>query len=458
MRALTLRGACLGAAAAVVALALGSVLWRADASGASWFLAAAISAMLFAAAGALTFRGSDRTVDAVRGSASLLAAGSFNTRVTATGGPMAELTSSFNGMARRVEELFGQVAAEQARLEAVFDASADGMLALSRDTAVRYMNTAARRLLEVSDDLPEGRPLIESARDYELDALVRRLTTGTSAGPQTALITFGPRRIPLRAAALPIDAGGDWAVLLVLTDLTDVTRIDQMRRDFLSNVSHELRTPLASVRALAETLESGNVDPGEETAEFVGRIRQQVDRLTALVNELLDLSRIESGAVQLQPEPIDLAALVAESASLLRQRADEAEVAFQLPYLPGPTVEADHASLLRVTNNLLDNAIKYAPRGSSVWVTTVAEGDLVAIAVRDEGAGIPPQDLPRVFERFYKGDHSRANSGVGLGLAIVKHVIRAHGGTVEVTSEVGNGATFTVRLPRQFAGTRPQGR
>ena len=230
-----------------------------------------------------------------------------------------------------------------------------------------------------------------------------------------------------------------------------------MRRDFLSNVSHELRTPLASVRALAETLESGSVEPGDETAEFTRRIRQQVDRLTTLVNELLDLSRIESGAVDLQPVEVDLAALAAESASLLRQRAEEAQVTVHVPATPGPVVEADRPSLLRITNNLLDNAIKYAPRGTAVWVTATDEGDLAALAVRDEGAGIPPHDLPRVFERFYKGDHSRANSGVGLGLAIVKHVIRAHGGTVEVTSEVGHGATFTVRLPRTFTGARRSG-
>jgi two-component system phosphate regulon sensor histidine kinase PhoR len=334
------------------------------------------------------------------------------------------------------------------------------MVALSRDNEVRYLNAAAVVMLGTSFESSLGRPLIEAVRDYELDALVRRVA-GSGGRGETAVVTYGPNRTPLRAVAVPIPGGGDWAVLLVLTDLTEVNRVDQVRRDFLSNVSHELRTPLASIRALAETLESGNVDPGPETEEFVRRILHQVDHLTALVNELLDLSRIESGSVELRPAPIDLGALVAESVALLHQRAESAGVAITGPEPPGMVVEGDHASLLRVVNNLLDNAIKYSPPGTTVRVSTCDEGELVALSVADEGPGIAPQDLPRVFERFYKGDPSRTNSaasGVGLGLAIVKHSVRLHGGTVEAQSPPGHGAVFTIRLPKKFAGPRPMAR
>ena len=355
-------------------------------------------------------------------------------------------------MAQRAEEFFAEGRAEHHRLEAVFDASSDGMVALGRDTGVHYLNLAASRLFAATPGAAFGRPLIASARDYELAALVRRVAE--AAEPEIAVITFGPSRLPLRAAALPIRDGGDWAVLLVLTDLTEVNRVDQVRRDFLSNVSHELRTPLASIRALAETLESGDVDPGPDTEEFVRRIRQQVERLTLLVNELLDLSRIESGAVELHPEPIALAELVAESASLLRQRAESAGVTIR--QTPGGviSVEADHPSLLRVVNNLLDNAIKYSPRGGEIEVSIAEDDGHAAITIRDHGPGIAPLDLPRVFERFYKGDASRAASGVGLGLAIVKHIVRIHGGAAEVASTPGEGAVFTVRLPRAFVGPR----
>jgi signal transduction histidine kinase len=237
----------------------------------------------------------------------------------------------------------------------------------------------------------------------------------------------------------------------MLTDLTDVQRVDQVRRDFVSNVSHELRTPLASIRALAETMEGG-VD-AEEQPEFLQRIRQQVERLTTLVNELLDLSRIESGAITLQPERVELEELVAEAASLLRARAEPLGVTI-VDDGSAQAVEADRASLLRVVSNLLDNAIKYSPLGGTVRVSAADEGPLVALSVKDDGPGIKEQNLERVFERFYKDDPARAEPGVGLGLAIVKHLVRAHGGTATVESRPGAGATFTVRLPRQFVGRR----
>jgi two-component system phosphate regulon sensor histidine kinase PhoR len=383
-----------------------------------------------------------------------LASGVFGERVPMEPGPAGELTTAFNVMSRRVQELFDTVTAEHARLEAVFDASSDAMVALSRDTAVRFMNAAAVAVFETSFQAALGRPFIETVRDYELDALVRRSVD--AAGGETAVITFGARRVPLRAAALPIPGGGDWAILLTLTDLTEVNRVDQVRRDFLGNVSHELRTPLASIRALAETMVSGAVDPGPDTTAFSERILQQAVRLTTLVNELLDLSRIESGAIELHPEQLDLAALAGEAASLMRERSDAKQTTFDLPAIPGAVVEADRSSILRAVTNLLDNAIKYSPPGSTVYVSTADEDGLAALAVRDEGPGIAVQDLPRVFERFYKGDSSRAEGGVGLGLAIVKHVVRIHGGTVDVQSTPGSGATFTLRLPKAFVGPGPR--
>ena len=346
------------------------------------------------------------------------------------------------------------VEADQARLEAVFDASADAMVAVSRDTKVRLLNQAAARTFGTSREHALGRPFIEIARDYELDALIRRTVMGGIG--EAIVLTFGGNRIPLRAAAMTIPGGGDWSVLLMLTDLTEVQRVDSMRRDFVGNVSHELRTPLAAIRALVETIESGAVDPGEETDEFLGRIHQQVDRLTALVNELLDLSRIESGAVELHPEEIDLAALVTEVTSLLQPRLEARGVTVHAEPPPGLQVEADPPSIQRAVSNLLDNACKFSPDGGSIDVTLADEGELVALSVRDHGPGIPRQELPRVFERFYKGDASRSAAGVGLGLAIVKHIVRIHSGTVEAQSVPGEGATFTLRLPKQFVGARAE--
>lgn len=447
-RDVALRGAAIGLAAALAGLVCEAI--AAGTGGWSWVLAALVALAVGAGGGYLALYRSARAVHDVSVAAEQVAEGDLEQRVHDAPGPVYELTHAFNAMAGRIQQLFDGIAAEQARLEAVFDASTDAMVALSRDTRVRFLNPAAVQVLGGNMTSAIGRPFIETARDYELDALVRQAVAAPKE-PHTSVITFGPNRIPLHASAVPIPNGGDWAVLLLLTDLTEVQRVDQVRRDFVSNVSHELRTPLASIRALIETIEEGAVD-AEDQAEFLARIRQQVDRLTVLVNELLDLSRIESGAIELQPESVALGEVIAEAASLLRTRIEPLGITIECPAREEGVVEADRASLLRVVSNLLDNAIKYSPPGAVIHVTVADEGALVAVHVRDEGPGIPEPELPRVFERFYKGEQSRANAGTGLGLAIVKHLVRAHGGTASASSRPGQGAEFTVRLPKRFVG------
>lgn len=449
-RDLALRGAVVGLLAAGGGIATGFIEREAGASTTVWLYGLIAACLIGLAAGYLAFRRPAAALRTVSEAAGRIGDGELAQRVPETSGPAGDLLHSFNVMAGRIEQLFDSVAAEHARLEAVFDAATDAMVALSADTRVRFLNPAAVAVFGKSMGESVGRSFIETARDYELDGLVRRVIADRTHG-EISVVTFGPQRVPLRAAALPIPHGGDWAVLLMLTDLTEVQRVDQVRRDFLSNVSHELRTPLAAIRVLVEALGDG-VD-NEDAPEFLDRIHQQVERLTSLVNELLDLSRIESGAIVLRPETVDVAALVAEAASLLRTRTEPLglTVAFEGEPL---TVEADRPSLLRIVSNLLDNAVKWSPEGGVIHVDCRAEGDLFAIEVRDEGPGIPEADLPRVFERFYKGEASRATSGVGLGLAIVKHLARAHGGTATVESRPGQGARFTVRLPRTPVSAR----
>ena len=421
------------------------------------FLGLLVGILAGALTGYLLMRRTHRALSDLSAAALLLAEGDFDQRVPTPNGPAAAVSLRFNLMAGRLEEAFHAVGEEHARLEAVFDAATDALVALGPDTSVQFMNRAAGRLFETTFSHALGRPFIECARDYELDGLIHRAARPGS-DPATALITFGAQRLPLRAAAIPLAAGGDWAVLLILTDLTEMNRVDQMRRDFVSNVSHELRTPLAAISAMAETIESGSVDPGEETEEFMRRIRNQISRLSNMVNELLDLSRIESGAAILHPEPIDLNALLTEAAGLVQPRATADGITIESQPAPGPAVEADRASVLRIATNLLDNAVKYSPLGGTITIATRDEGDLASFTVSDDGPGIAPQDISRVFERFYKGDPSRTGVGTGLGLAIVKHIVRNHGGTVEVTSAPGQGAAFTVRLPKAFVAAGPVSR
>jgi two-component system phosphate regulon sensor histidine kinase PhoR len=453
-RDLAYRAGVGAAVAALVAFAIGAASRSIDPMG--LIVLGIVVAILAGASGFLLLFPVRRAVREVGEAANRIALGEFGQGVTLASGPAAELTASFNIMSRTLERLFRQMNAEHARLDAVVEAATDGILALASDTSVRFANTAAGRLLGVTSAEMIGRPLIESARDYELDALARSAATARS--PVSAVISYGPARTPLRAAAVPIAGGGEWAILLLLADLSEVNRVDQVRRDFVSNVSHELRTPLASIRALAETIQAGDVEPGPETADFAARICGQVDRLAALVNELLELSRIESGAIALRPQEVDVAAIARQAAGFLRTRSEQCGVTIEIPDA-GPFVEADPDALLRVISNLLDNAIKFSPAGGSVQVDARAEDDAVTITVSDSGPGIPEPDLQRVFERFYKGDSSRSGMGVGLGLAIVKHLVRSHGGHVEARNRDAGGATFTVRLPRRFAGPRaPVGR
>ncbi|MCK9517912.1 MAG: ATP-binding protein [Dehalococcoidia bacterium] len=450
-RQLMVRGGFLAAVAAIAGLVLGIIGHQVDQPAAAWFFEAFVLGAAFLAIGYLVFLAPARTIDDIAAAADRIALGDFASRASDTHSVGSDLVYRFNTMARRVEEVIEEEEADQARLEAVFNASTDPMLAVTAECDVAFLNAAAAQLFEAPGDTAIGRPLIVTTRDYELDQLVRRVLARPEK-PRTEVIAFGADRIPLRAVAVPIEEGGTWSALLVLTDLTEFARLDQVRRDFLSNVSHELRTPLASIKALVETMESGAVDSKAESEEFLRRIRLQVDRITSLVDELLDLSRIESGALELNPEPIDLAELVAEAMALLHPHAERQEVKFDVAPGEWPVVEADRQALLRVVNNLLDNAIKYSPYGGTVQIEAHDEGDLVALSVHDDGPGINPLALPRVFERFYKTDLSRTNSGTGLGLAIVKHTARIHGGTASVESEPGKGATFTVRLPKEFVG------
>lgn len=444
-RDLAFRGAFVGLASALGGAIVGLMAQNASTGVTIGLVCLATGAGIVV--GYLAFRHPALAVRTVTDAAGTLGEGELALRVEDAGGPAGELIHAFNVMADHIEHLFDSVAAEHARLEAVFDASSDGMVALDREARVRFLNPAAVEVFEVTMAEAVGRSFIETARDYELDDLVRRAIH--EGKRQVSVVSFGPSRTSIRAAALPIHDGGDWAVLLMLTDLTEVQRVDQMRRDFLSNVSHELRTPLAAIRALVETMEDGVSE--EDSPEFLSRIHRQTERLTTLVNELLDLSRIEFGAMNLRPETVDLAALVAEATLLLRTRVEATGVKV---ICEGPPieVEADRQSLLRVVSNLLDNAIKWSPNGSTVSVRLRDEGDLVAVSVTDQGPGIVEQDLSRVFERFYKGEASRSDAGVGLGLAIVKHLVRAHGGTASVESPPGEGASFTVRLPKVFVG------
>ena len=362
-----------------------------------------------------------------------------------------DLASAFNRMAGDLQRLIQQLQAERERLFAVLERSADGVLAVDGEGRMRFLNAAARSLLELGDrdivaDIHQQRSFMAVVRDHELDALLKECrATGIQ---QQGLIQLGTRRRAVDAIVLPLRGAGEWQYLGLLHDLTEVRRIEGLRRDFVSNVSHELRTPLASIRAAVEVLLDGALDQPAQARQFLNDVNHDVDRLWHLVEELLELGRIESGQVPFEFAAVAPADLCEEAVRRMLPQAERAGVRLtwhaEADLAP---VLADRERLLRALVNLIHNAIKFTPAGGSVTVEAREHGGESEIAVRDTGAGILAQDLDRIFERFYKADRARASSGTGLGLAIVKHTLQAHHGRAQVESTPGHGSTFRLLLP-----------
>jgi two-component system phosphate regulon sensor histidine kinase PhoR len=359
------------------------------------------------------------------------------------------LATALNAATASVEQLVGQLRNERAQLEALLNASSDATVAVEASGAVAYLNEAAHQLFGV-DVSAVGRPFIEVVRDHDLNEL---LVAAARAGDRNVrVVAYGAAQRWLQASAVPIEGGGGWAALAVFHDLTEVRRLDSMRRDFISNVSHELRTPLAGIRAAAETLQEGALDNRADAQEFLGHIQRETDRMTQLVEELLELSRIESGVAPFTIEPIDVAALLQNTARRFAQQAERAGLMLRCEPPPEPiSVAADGDRLEHALANLVANAIKFTPAGGSIELSAAVDDSEAQLIVADTGIGIEPEQQARVFERFYKADRGRGG-GTGLGLAIVKHIVRAHGGEVSLESRVGHGSTFTVRLPRRRDG------
>ncbi len=355
-----------------------------------------------------------------------------------------ELSRAFNRMAARLKEAMAQVTAERDRMAIVLASMGDAIFVLDGEGRVTMTNRAADKLLQVPREAAIGRHFIEAVRDHEMDALVQRCLAGGEQ--QSGLVPLRSGKLLLGIVATPFQQKA--GCLVLVQDLTEVRKQETVRRDLVANLSHELRTPIASIKALGETLRDGAARDPAVAADYLDRINAEADRLAQMVQEMGELSRIESGEAPLQRGPVNTAGVVARVADRLRPQAERAGLQMGLDVSPDlPMVFADEARLEQVLVNLVHNAIKFTPPGGKVDISARTEGDGLAISVSDTGVGIPEDDLPRVFERFYKADKARAGGGTGLGLAIAKHVVEAHGGRIWVESVEGRGATFSFSLP-----------
>ena len=413
------------------------------------FLAFAGIAVVAAAVMFLVAREITQPLREIRLLADWVAAGDF-TRKASTRAPdeIGHVAAALNRMAEELSARLERLRAERAKLEAMISSMEEGVIPIDADGRIEGANAAARSLFELRD-APQGLRLWEVIRLPGLeDASLKALRERT---PVRDDFEVGARVLSVRLS--PVSDGQ--GVVLVAHDITEDRRYDTLRREFVANVSHELRTPLSVIQGYAETLLEGAWKDEKSAQEFLVIIDKNVRRLSSIVSDLLDLSKLESGGQVLDPRPLDVRLLVERVGEAFRPVAERKRQQLQVECASNAgTVEADGSLLERALSNLVDNALKYTPEGGRVRVWGGSENGQTTLTVEDNGMGIPEADLPRIFERFYRVDKSRSRDlgGTGLGLSIVKHIIQLHGGIISVKSTVGGGSSFSVRLPK----VRPQ--
>jgi two-component system phosphate regulon sensor histidine kinase PhoR len=377
-----------------------------------------------------------------------ITAGDLDARIwSLSSGEIGQLARAFNRMATKLQKQMAKRARERNRLNTVLNALSDGVLILNRHGEVRLLNPNAARILQTVSERALGRTFVQAVRDHRIVEVFVRCQQ--SSQEETAMLELDGGRF-LRVVVTPNLKEQVRGYVVILQDLTTLHHLQTVRQDFISNLSHELRTPLASVRALVDTLNDGALEDPPAAQRFLRRMEVEVDALTQMVQELLELSRIESGKAPVRLQEVAAAPAIAAGAERLRTQAERAELSLGIDFSSAlPNVIADPDRIQQVVVNLIHNAIKFTPAGGQISLSAQHKettGEVV-VAVRDTGVGIAPEDQPRIFERFYKADRARSGHGTGLGLAIAKHIVQAHGGRIWVESWPGRGSTFFFSLP-----------
>lgn len=394
--------------------------------------------------GARLARGLVEPIDELTQVASQMSAGDLSRAVRPRGtDEIGRLGVMFNLMAERLTGTIATLSAERTKLETVVSGMVDGVIATDHAGDIILTNRAATELLghdATSGPAPDGRLRT---------LLTEAATSGRVSAEELPPAEVGDRIVEVHCAPIASNGGGPIGAVAVLRDVTEFRHLERLRRELTANVSHELRTPLTSIKGFAETLLGGAMRDEATSRHFLGIIDKETDRLVKLVDDLLDLSRLEDKRVSLDLGHVDVGDLVVETVARMRPLAG----ARDLQVVVGPSEAlalADRDRLAQVLTNLMDNAIKFTPDGGKIAVGWRMLNGEVEVTIADTGPGIAEDDLPYVFERFYKADRARAaiRSGSGLGLAITKHIVEAHGGRIRVASRPGAGTTFTFTLPR----------
>jgi two-component system phosphate regulon sensor histidine kinase PhoR len=357
---------------------------------------------------------------------------------------LADLADAVGGMVVQLGQTIRTLTDERNRSAAILGSMVEGVAVVGGDERILYCNQAFEQILELPQGSSQGKKLVEGLRQAELVTAVRQVLPG--GDEVTGEVEVGTvRRRSFSVTAAPVRAAGASSAVLVLHDITELRRLERVRRDFVANVSHEFKTPLTAIQGFAETLLGGALDDEANRKRFMEIIREHAQRLARLTDDLLKLSRIEAGRLDLESGPVSVAGLVNGCVETARLKAESKGVRITVELPKGlPPVRGDAVQLGEVLQNLVDNALQYTPPGGSIDVTAYSNGGEVIFTVADTGIGIPESDLERIFERFYRVDAARAREagGTGLGLSIARHIVDAHGGRIWVESAVGQGSRF----------------
>ena len=410
-------------------------------------LAMAVTGVLAIVAAGFVARTTTRPIREMTEASKRIAGGELGQRIPIrTRDETGQLAQAFNEMSLNLNKLLGDISTEKTKLQTVLANMADGVMMADVEGKIVLANQATEKLFDFQEKDVINKPLIEVVHDHEADEILK-LCLRTSQTQTGQFESVTSKRF-IRAIAIPIVDDRLTGALLLFQDLTELKGLQTMRRELVGNISHELRTPIAGIKAMVETLREGAIDDKEATIDFLTRIDGEVDRLTQMVSELTELSRIETGKSELRMAPVNLNLLVEEVLAQLNTLAQRQQVIITTdPATDIPIVRADKDRIRQTITNLVHNAIKFNHLGGNVTVSTRADEESVIVSVYDTGIGISKEDLPHVFERFYKADKARPRGGSGLGLAIAKHTVQAHGGSIWAQSEEGKGSTFSFSLP-----------
>ncbi len=415
------------------------------------WITSAIILLGAAAVSLLFFRSLSNRIERLKQFSARVASGDFRSLTPdRKGDELSALSESLNQTAAKLDETVRTLTEERNQSAAVLASMAEGVIVIGPSQRVVFCNTAFRRAMNLENAALEGRPVVESIPNADLLRLLEQVRISNTT-VSSDLVVGSVRTRNFSVAVTPISTeAGTSGVVMVLHDISEIRRLERARQDFVANVSHEFRTPLTAIRGFSETLLNGAIEDKQNSRRFLNIICDHAERLTRLTEDLLKLSQIEAGRLDLKRGPVSISSLINSCLETVRLKAEEKHLTVESYCAPDlPTVSGDALALQQVLQNLLDNAVRYTPAGGRISIRGEVADSQVVVSVSDTGPGIPQSEQGRVFERFYRIDaaRSREAGGTGLGLSIAKHLAEAHGGRIELKSEVGQGSTFFILLP-----------